>query len=582
MRPTSPTRLPAFRAALPLRLFLLFLLWALLLTYPLPLHLFSHVPRGSEEAATVPFFNLWTLRWNIDQLLQGYPRYWDAPIFAPDSGAFAFSEPQPVSTLLAAPLWLVFQAPALGYNFVIILFLTLNGWFAYWLLRGWGLPPFPALLAGLLVQALPFVAQEMGVLQLTALFGFLWSLFFLNRLLATPSGLPTVQPFNLAQGNLRSGLAFHPANSLWRSALGLALGGSVTFFTCAYYGLFSLIFLPLAALFHLRRDHASLKRGGRLLAAGLLALALTGPLLWAQHERLARYGFSRTAPTIESNSARPAYYGAFLDYNILYAQLLGLKSSQGQRLFPGFGLVMLAVLGLLDGGSKRVKFYCLTAVLLALLLSLGLRLNLGGWQPYQWLRDYLPGLAQLRSPFRFAALVQLHLALLAGFGLHNLGRWFHGPQSLMPGLVAGVTLLELLALPLPLQPLPPPPDPAPWQIWLNRSGSSPKIVLLPFAPGSKVEDFEQTTRWMWANRPFQGSMLNGYSGFFPADHARLRDELLKFPSPAGLELLRAKGIEYVVVYHSLAQAPPVEAVVKFLPQVYWDQARQVGVYRLRN
>src|SRR6185503_2334332 len=132
------------------------------------LHLFSHIPRGSEEAGTVPFFNLWTLQWNIDQQMQGYPRYWDAPIFAPNKGTFAFSEPQPLSALLAAPLWLSFRSPALGYNALVILFLTLNGWFAYWLLRSWGLPDLPCLLAGLLTQSLPFVAQEMGVLQLIA------------------------------------------------------------------------------------------------------------------------------------------------------------------------------------------------------------------------------------------------------------------------------------------------------------------------------------------------------------------------------------------------------------------------------
>lgn len=571
MRLTSPTTLPTFLASSPPRLprspapllLLGFLLWSLLLTYPLPLHLFSHIPRGSEEAATVPLFNLWTLRWNIDQLLQGYPRYWDAPIFAPDTGTFAFSEPQPLSALLAAPLWLAFQSPALGYNVVVILFLTLNGWFGYGLLRSWSLPPLPALLAGLLVQSLPFVAQEMGVLQLVALFGFLWSLFYLSRLLA----------------HLPGSLEF-PGR--WRSALGLAMGWPVMFFTCAYYGLFSLIFLPLAGLFQLRRHHLNLKTAGWLLAAGVLALGLTAPLLWAQHQRLEVYHFTRSTQTIEANSAKLAYYGGFLDYNILYAQLLGLKAGQGQRLFPGLGLLILAILGLLDGGSKRVKLYCVVAALSALLLSLGLRLDVGGWQPYQWLREYVPGFAQLRSPFRLAALVQLHLALLAGFGLHNLSRWFGAFPNMFPVLVAGVTLLEMLALPLPLQSLPEASPPPAWQIWLNESSSKPKIVLLPFAPGSKVEDFEQTTHWMWANRSFQGSMLNGYSGFFPADHSHVREELLKFPTAAGIKLLQAKGIEYMVIYHNLPAAPPAEAVRRFLPRVYWDQAGQAGLYQLRN
>ena len=127
--------------------FLVYLLWALVLTFPLVKHPFSYIPLGSEPVGTVPLFNLWTLQWNIDQLMQGYPNYWDAPIFAPNTGTFAFSETQPLSALLATPFW--FISPALGYNFVIVLFVTLNGWFACWLLKSWGVAFLLALLAGL-------------------------------------------------------------------------------------------------------------------------------------------------------------------------------------------------------------------------------------------------------------------------------------------------------------------------------------------------------------------------------------------------------------------------------------------------
>jgi hypothetical protein len=138
--------------------------------------------------------------------------------------------------------------------------------------------------------------------------------------------------------------------------------------------------------------------------------------------------------------------------------------------------------------------------------------------------------------------------------------------------------LELLALPLPLQPLPEQSAQPAWQTWLNQQTPAPKILLLPLAQDSPVEAFEQTTRWMLANRYFQGSMLNGYSGFFPADHTRVRKDLQKFPTAAGIELLRAKGIEYVVVYHNLAQAPPPEKMAKSLPRVFWDDSEHIGIY----
>jgi len=476
-------------------LFVSYLLWAVILTYPLVQQPFSHIPLGDEKVATVPFFNLWTLQWNIDQLMQGYPNYWDAPIFAPLSGTFAFSETQPLSALLAAPFWLGFQSPAFGYNVIVILFLTLNGWFAHWLLQSWQLPKLPAFLGGLIMMSLPFVAQEMGVLQLIALFGLLWSLLFLSRFLR----------------DARS----------WKNSIGLALGMPVTFFTCGYYGLFSVFFLPLFFITQLQRIHLKPVALIRLSIIGVLIIALSGPFLLAQKQRLDQHGFTRSAQTIQNNSAKLKYYANFLDYNLLYGQLLGVESGAGQRLLPGIGLMVLAIVGLFGGGYFRIKLYLGLAVILALLLSLGLRLQLGPIQLYQWIREVVPGFLQLRSPFRFAGLVQLHLALLAGFGLYNLYRWL--PRGGQAGTVIAtlIILFESLALPLPLQSVPNLNEQAQWQAWLQQRQQPSRIVMLPFAPSNRVADFAQTTHWMLMQPQFEATMLNGYSGFFPADRARL-------------------------------------------------------------
>jgi hypothetical protein len=479
---------------------------------------------------------------------------------------------------------LAFNSPAVGYNALVILFLALNGWFAYWLLRSWSVPLLPALLAGLLLQSLPFMAQEMGVLQLIALFGLLWSLLFLSRFLALPSR-PPAPPSTLP--------AVAPSASspprLLASSLGLAFGIAVTFFTCAYYGLFSLIFLPLAWLLQIRRAHFRLTFIGYMALIGLVATTLTGPMIWTQQQQLARYNLTRSTQTVENNSARPGYYGRFLDNNLLYGRLLGLKSGPGQRLFPGYGLLILAVLGLWSGPHRRIKLYLVLAALLAFGLSLGLQFDLadvlpvapGQYKPYQWLRDYVPGLAQLRSPFRFAAMVQLHLALLAGFGLYNLGRWFKPRLTSIIITVSALAIVETLALPLLLQPLPNMSGPTAWQRWLNQRNESSNIVILPFAPTNKAADFELTTRWMLLNRHLHGRMLNGYSGFFPPDHARVRDLMLQFPTEAGLELLRQKGIDYVVVYHHLSGAPSAPAIQTYLPCIYLDTTENVAIYALK-
>jgi hypothetical protein len=544
----------------PPGLFLTFTLWALILTYPLPLHLASHIPLGSEPVGVVPLFNLWSLQWNIDQLMQGYPNYWDAPIFAPHKGVFAFSEAQPVSALLAAPFWVGGQSPALGYNGVVLLFLSLNGWFGYWLMKDWGGSAPVALLTGLVIQALPFVAQEMGVLQLIAIFGLLWSLLFLSRFMLQS----------------RRGIEH------WPTLIALALGTPVTFFTCGYYGLFGLLFLPLAFLVQLRKEDLNLKQLRLLLVVGTLIFVLTGPFLWTQQQHLAQYGFVRSDKTIADNSARLSDYINFLDYNIFYGQILEWPAGRRQRLFPGFGLIVLAGLGFFGRSQRRIKLYLGLAVTLSLILSMGLRFQLGDIQPYAWIRAYLPGFAQLRSPFRFAALAQLHLALLAGFGLLNLEQWLGKRGTFTTFAAVSVVLVEALALPLPLQPVPALPQNAAWQAWLNQHQPPPRIIMLPFAATNRVADFEQTVYWMLESRYFRGYLLNGYSGFFPQDHAQLRAYMLEFPSQAGLDLLRDLQVDYVIIHHHLAGAPSPETVMANLPIVYQDSLNQVSIYTLPN
>jgi hypothetical protein len=360
----------------------------------------------------------------------------------------------------------------------------------------------------------------------------------------------------------------------------LAVGLPVAFFTCAYYGLFSLLFLPIFLLVLVPWQRVRPGLLLQLIVIGALAIVLSGPFLWAQKRHLDSYGFNRSAQTIENNSAKIAYYANFLDHNLLYGQILARESGSGQRLWPGFGLLLLAALGLVGKSQRRLKLYLLIAICLALLLSIGLRLRLGDLQPYQYVREFVPGFLQLRSPFRFAMVVQLHLVLLAAFGLVNLTRWLPKPGPWLAFSLAALTVLESLALPLPLQPVPTLAIDAPWQAWLNLQNRDPHIVMLPFAESSHVSDFEQTTRWMLESRYFQGRMVNGYSGFFPLDHPHLRERMLNFPSVDGIDLLQQLQVDYVVVHHNLTNAPPATIIAAQLRLVYQDLDSNVSIYAL--
>ncbi len=483
-----------------LRLALL-LLYPLALTWPLALHAGHAVPQGSEPSATVPLFNLWTLGWNVRQLAQGYPAYWDAPIFWPAPGAFAYSDPQPLGGLLAASVWA--RSPALAYNLVLWLYLALNGLSVYGLLRRCAAaPPGPALLAGLLAQSLPYLTHERGVLQLQPYFGMVWA----------AEGAWTL----LRGGSRRSGAAL------------LAAGLSAAFLTSGYYGVFLLALLPpLAAGMRPRRA-----RWGWLLFGGLAGILPPLLTLLPQRAILLRMGFSRSAETIARNSACPGDYLRLTPF-VRAAESWSALPACRQYLFPGAGLTLLGLAGLvlaLRGRRRPWGLALLSSGAAALLLSFGLRLTLGGWQPYGILRARLPGFENLRSPFRFGLWVQVTLALLSALALEALWK-----RRRALGLAAALlALLELFPRPAALTPVPPP---------YPAEALSGVTLFLPYPSRSAAAAYEPAAAAMWRALPTRARLVNGYSGYFPALNSQLKTLLADFPDALSLRVLRALGAQ---------------------------------------
>ena len=407
------------------------------------------------------------------------------------------------------------------------------------------------------MQSLPFVAQEMGVLQLTAIFGILWELFFLQQFLRRPT-------------------ASH--------GFGLAAGVPILFFTCGYYGLFGAIFIPPAVWGLCPPSPRMAKQiWGRLIFFVVLGGLLAAPLLITQRQILAEHNFSRSETTIRKNSASPADYLKTLDSNIFYKKFLHRPAERGQRLFPGWVLLALAIIGAVfppKPAIRRGRWYLLGAATLAFGLSLGSTWSIGGWEPYQIVRQFVPGMAELRSPFRFAVVVQLALALLAGCGLAAIWR-LPRHSRWVAGTLAAAAIIESLALPMPLHAVPPIRTEQPWQQWLTARAETPRVVLLPFAKNGSTAAFEQTTRWMLETSSLDMKLLNGYSGFFPRAHSFLRAEMADFPTPESIHLLKKYQADYVVVFHFLPDTPTRAAVAQFLPPVFYDADGQVSVFAVR-
>ena len=171
-----------------------------------------------NRVLTVPLFNTWTLWWNSVSARELFKGYWNAPIFFPSKEAFAFSEPQPATLVVAPVIWLG-GSPVLAYNIYFVISLILNGLLAWLILIQRRCSPFQALIGGGMMIWLPISLRQFEVLQLVPVWPILWTWHSLDR---------------------------HRRAPCLRSAATLATATIVTFASSVHHGLFGMVALAFA------------------------------------------------------------------------------------------------------------------------------------------------------------------------------------------------------------------------------------------------------------------------------------------------------------------------------------------------
>jgi hypothetical protein len=236
----------------------------------------------------------------------------------------------------------------------------------------------------------------------------------------------------------------------------------------------------------------------------------------------------------------------------------------------------------------------MTAVL-GFLLSLGTNLRVGGWEPWWMLTKFWPGLAQVRNVFRFAFFVQMAVVLLAAQGLYVLllaerrlttKRIWRIVAGAALGLTGLLAVFETRPEPTNLRAVPDPSLNADWIDFLrNEAPRRRAVACLPFARGDRVEDYEVTTWWMYYGTFHHVPLVDGYSGFFPPDHFKIRGALNHFPLTDQLvRQLADKEVEFLVVDRSLVPAGALgDGKFEFysLKRVF-ESSNGIEVYRLES
>ena len=487
-------------------------LLACLVTWPLPVHLRTHLLGATGGDTGVYVWNLWIFRHEI--LRHAHLPFSTDHVFAYTGGAdFALHNYTPIAGLLGLPL--IGPLGVVGaFNTVLILFIALAGCATYALGRRLGLSRWAAWLGGAIFAASPIMtAKETAHLSLVIaapLPLFLWALlrvldsrrtrdallvgllvavaaysdayygvycalmgaFVIGwRFTAWTTRPPTRPLARLARG-IDVLLAVLSAVVAWRLLNGpadLVLGGLVIKLQTLYNPVMALVLLggirvwlawrPRVRLVDPDGQLPRLRQLGAIAAAACLVLmipVIIGIVQRAVDGRLpATETFWRSSPRgvdalayVVPNPNHP-WFG-----EVTRPLFLPPRADAFPEFVASFSLVALGIVAIAAWRGLLPRMWIAFTACFAL-LSLGPFIHVAGVNTYiigPWaLLRYVPIVGLARSPSRFAMVAALGLAVLFAFAVQALWRQrVVGGARVWAAAVAVVLAVELLPAPRPL------------------------------------------------------------------------------------------------------------------------------------
>ena len=492
-----------------------------------------------------PLFSVWRVSWVYRQLL-GDPRdLFDANIFYPQPLTFTYSDSMLLPALTVIPLIAAGFRPVVATNIVLVLSFVATAFTTYLLVGRLTRSSRAAFISGLIFGFYPYRFDHYHHFELLMTYCLPLVLLAVHLFFDTLKIRYAVLAATLAVAQLYSSM--YLALLLMWQVLGMS-----------------------AVMVALHRPRLL-----RLVVPGLIAATLAIVLAWPLVRMYSSAGLgerSKTELALYSADVRDylqphprsAFWGA------------GAEPWVERALFPGFMAIALTLVGV-TYRLGRLRVVYLVGLLVAFEMSRG-----ANGEIYPYLYEWLGFMRGIRAPARAGFLFGLALAVLAGFGVQRLlaGRSRAASFTIVGILIIaiGVDLRPALRLET-VWPSPP---------RMYRS-IKPTDVLAEFPMGSLTENtgLVMDTPYMYFSIWHGAQLINGYSGHLPPDRFDFLRDMLAFPDPSTLQILRDRGATHVTINcvfyrgcRELLERVRRTPDLRLISSEIW-QARPVELYELR-
>jgi hypothetical protein len=458
-----------------------------------------------------PLLNAWILAWNAHAIATPGADLVDANIFYPEKGTLAFSETLIFPALLSAPLSWAGVSPLTTYNITLLSGFVLSGLSMFLLVRSLTNDWTSALVSSVSFAVSPLRLDQYAHLQMQMTYLMPFALYLIRSMWIDPKRLST----------------------------GLLLGVTLAalFYSCVYYAIYFVTLVPVFVLLLSVRHRPR----GRVVATGaaavVAALALIAPVAGVYRQNSAVVG-ERGMDDVRRGSASAEDYARPYRQSLLYGGFARNAPAE-RRLFPGITSGLLAASAVVASPSLALPFA--GPLIVAFDSSLGTNGHI-----YPFLHAFATPYRALRMPARFAMLVAMFLAVLAGLGVAAICGRLRTPVARRAVVAIALTgiVAESLNRPLPLLELTPQ-EPAVYK-WLAAMHPGP-VFEYPISdlegrlgPQDATYMYYSTLHWM--------PLLNGYSGFAPPSYFELRDAMRTFPDRNAILYLKRRDARYILVH----------------------------------